>query len=180
MPVNNTDEALKFGILTGMGISLTGSFYNDNDPRMVKLRFAEASSFGSGIEVRGRISLAKNSEFPEFGNGELLVNGTNVMDAIAAVDSKVENAVLPTNPAFSNAVLAVGLNIDTNSVAVLNEIAETFGGFPIEGTATTVGGLLAALAAAIAWLKKNKADKSALDELAGKVDAANATLEEVA
>lgn len=57
---------------------------------------------------------------------------------------------------FSNAVLAVGLNIDTNSVAVLNEIASTFGGFPIEGTATTVGGLLAALAAAIAWMKKNK------------------------
>ena len=57
---------------------------------------------------------------------------------------------------FSNAVLAVGLNIDTNSVAVLNEIADTFGGFPVEGTATTVGGLLAALAAAVAWLKKNK------------------------
>ena len=88
--------------------------------------------------------------------GFIKVNGTNVMDAIAAVDSKVENAVLPTNPAFSNAVLAVGLNIDTNSVAALNEIAETFGGFPIEGTATTVGGLLAALAAAVAWLKKNK------------------------
>ena len=61
-----------------------------------------------------------------------------------------------TNPTFSNAVLAVGLNIDTNSVAVLNEISATFGGFPIEGTATTVGGLLAALAAAAAWLKKNK------------------------
>lgn len=63
---------------------------------------------------------------------------------------------LAAHSAFSNAVLAVGLNIDTNSVAVLNEIAETFGGFPVEGTATTVGGLLAALAAAIAWLKKNK------------------------
>ena len=60
------------------------------------------------------------------------------------------------NQTFSNAVLAVGLNIDTNAVAVLNDIAETFGGFQIEGTATTVGGLLAALAAAIAWLKKNK------------------------
>ena len=57
---------------------------------------------------------------------------------------------------FSNAVLAVGLNIDTNSVAVLNEIAATFGGFPVEGTATTVGGLLAALAAAVAWLKRKK------------------------
>ena len=72
------------------------------------------------------------------------------------VDAKVENAVLPTNPTFSNAVLAVGLNIDTNSVAVLNEIADSFGGLPIEGTATTVGGLLAALAAAVAWLRKNK------------------------
>ena len=63
-----------------------------------------------------------------------------------------------TNPTFSNAVLAVGLNIDTNSVAVLNEIAATFGGFPLGAgeTATTVGGLLAALAAAAAWLKKNK------------------------
>lgn len=59
-----------------------------------------------------------------------------------------------TDPTFSNAVLAVGLNIDTNSVAVLNEIAADFGGFPITGTATTVGGLLAALAAAVAWLRK--------------------------
>ena len=74
-----------------------------------------------------------------------------------ALDAKADKAdISATNPTFSNAVLAVGLNIDTNSVAVLNEIAETFGGFPLEGTATTVGGLLAALAAAIAWLKKNK------------------------
>lgn len=122
----------------------------------------------------------------------------------AEVDSKIESAVLPTDPTFSNAVLAVGLNIDTDSVAVLNEIASTFGGFPIEGTATTVGGLLAALAAAVAWLRRNKADKattltgygitdaatktelaakadkSVLDALAAKVDAANAALEEVA
>ena len=75
------------------------------------------------------------------------------------------------NPTFSNAVLAVGLNIDTNSVAVLNEIAETFGGFPIGGTATTVGGLLAALAAAVAWLKKNKVGSFA------SVGGASATVE---
>ena len=90
----------------------------------------------------------------------------------AEVDAKVENAVLPTDPTFSNAVLAVGLNIDTNSVAVLNEIASTFGGFPIEGTATTVGGLLAALAAAIAWLRKNKADKATTLAGYGITDAA--------
>lgn len=122
------------------------------------------ASYGSyGIEI-----------LPEpngVGNGFIKINGTNVMDAIAAVDSKVENAVLQTNQAFSNAVLAVGLNIDTNSVAVLNDIAETFGGFPIEGTATTVGGLLAALAAAIAWLKKNKVGSFA------SVGGASATVE---
>ena len=78
---------------------------------------------------------------------------------------------LATHPTFSNAVLAVGLNIDTNSVAVLNEIADTFGGFPIGGTATTVGGLLAALAAAAAWLKKNKVGSFA------SVGGASATVE---
>lgn len=92
LPVNNTDEALKFGILTGNGISLAGTFYDDTDPRMVKLRFAEASYFGSGLEVRGRISLGKNSEFPEYGNGELLVDGVNVMDAIDSKAGKTELA----------------------------------------------------------------------------------------
>ena len=76
---------------------------------------------------------------------------TGKSGTLAVVDD-----ISATNPDFSNAVLAVGLNIDTNSVAVLNEISATFGGFPIKGTATTVGGLLAALAAAAAWLKKNK------------------------
>lgn len=71
---------------------------------------------------------------------------------------------LAINKTFSNAVLAVGLNIDTNSVAVLNDIADTFGGFPIKGTATTVGGLLAALAAAVAWLKKNKVQTLKLED----------------
>ena len=92
----------------------------------------------------------------------------------------IDEKISTDNDKFSNAVLAVSLNIDTNSVAVLNEIASTFGGFPIEGTATTVGGLLAALAAAIAWLKRNKADKADVDALAAKVGNANARLEEVA
>ena len=83
----------------------------------------------------------------------------------------VKGDISATNPTFSNAVLAVGLNIDTNSVAVLNEIAATFGSFPIGGTATTVGGLLAALAAAAAWLKKNKVGSFA------SVGGASATVE---
>ena len=77
----------------------------------------------------------------------------------AILTNKANKAdISATNTTFSNAVLAVGLNIDTNSVAVLNDIAATFGGFPLGAgeTATTVGGLLAALAAAAAWLKKNK------------------------
>ena len=86
----------------------------------------------------------------------------NDNDNEIAVKGDIADAISPESPAFSNAVLAVGLNIDTNGVAVLNEIAATFGGFPVEGTATTLGGLLAALAAAIAYLKKNKAG---LDDL---------------
>ena len=81
-----------------------------------------------------------------------------------ALKGDISSAISATNPTFSNAVLAVGLNIDKNSVAVLNEIAATFGGFPIGGTATTVGGLLAALAAAIAWLKKNKVQTLKLND----------------
>ena len=79
-----------------------------------------------------------------------------------------------TNETFSTAVLAVGLNIDTNSVAVINEIADTFGGLPIGGTATTVGGLLAALAAAVAWLRKNKADKEHTHEVSDVTGLQNA------
>lgn len=89
--------------------------------------------------------------------------------------SKVDRTMISaTNTDFSNAVLAVGLNIDTNSVTVLNEIAATFGGFPIEeGTATTAGGLLAALAAAIAWLKKNKVQTLKLEDDSVKTSAEN-------
>lgn len=112
---------------------------------------------GGSIEVTGPVASIKK--------------GGKEVATESYVDAKVENSVLPTNPTFSNAVLSVGLNIDTNSVAVLNEIAETFGGFPIEGTATTVGGLLAALAAAIAWLKKNKVGSFA------SVGGASATVE---
>ena len=82
-----------------------------------------------------------------------------------------EQVIAASNPTFSNAVLAVGMNIDTNSVAVLNEIADSFGGFSIEGTATTVGGLLAALAAAVAWLRKKKIDKLTVTGMSNEVTA---------
>ena len=93
--------------------------------------------------------------------------GMIAVESWQSLSSMLDNAGpsnLAANQTFSDAVLNVGLNIDTNSVAVLNEIAETFGGFPIEGTATTVGGLLAALAAAVAWLKKNKVQTLKLED----------------
>ena len=106
-----------------------------------------------------------DNPYPSHGPGTFNINPIGGLDGFYIGEQtlyellarKADQAdISATDPTFSNAVLAVGLNVDTNSVAVLNEIASTFGGFPVEGTATTVGGLLAALAAAIAWLKKNK------------------------
>ena len=88
------------------------------------------------------------------------LNVARVEGVVGVTHDELRDAISAENTSFSNAVLAVGLNIDTNSVSVLNELASTFGGFPIEGTATTVGGLLVALAAAVAWMKKNKLDKT--------------------
>ena len=76
-------------------------------------------------------------------------------------DSAIGAAIAPANPTFSNAVLSVGLGIDTNTVAVLNALVEAGDELPIGGAAS-VGALLLALAAAVAALKRTKADASAL------------------
>ena len=57
------------------------------------------------------------------------------------------------NPAFSNAVLAVG--IDTNAVAQIGELKEFFDGLPVGTVGTSLGGIILALLAAVSWLKKN-------------------------
>ena len=81
------------------------------------------------------------------------------IDAAALAATNYTNAsISPTSPAFSNAVLSVGLGIDTNTVAVINELVDSAHDLPVSG-ATSVGALLLALAAAIAALKGNKADK---------------------
>ena len=92
--------------------------------------------------------------------------------SIAAVSNAIP-VISATDPAFSNAVLAVGLNIDTNAVAQINELLTDGAKLPTSGVAT-VGGLLAALAAGLAALKKS------VSTLSAKVDDANAALEEVA
>ena len=134
---------------------------------------------GGAIEVSGMAASIKKND-KEVATEEQVnakADKTDVytkaeVDAKGYVTAAITNGLISaSNQTFSNAVLAVGLNIDTNSVAVLNEIASTFGGFPVEGTATTVGGLLAALAAAVAWLKKNKVGSFA------SVGGASATVE---
>ena len=140
------------------------------------LEIGYGSSSGGKLHLRGGPYDGGSIIVEDGGMGTASIKkGGKEVATEAYVDDKVKNAVLPTNPTFSNAVLAVGLNIDTNSVDVLNEIASTFGGFPIEETATTVGGLLAALAAAVAWLRKNKADKATTLAGYGITDAATKT-----
>lgn len=65
------------------------------------------------------------------------------------------NALSATNPTFSNAVLSVGIGVDTNTVAAINALVESGDELPIGG-ATTVGALLLAIAAAVAVLKRSK------------------------
>ena len=84
-----------------------------------------------------------------------------------AVKGDIADAISSTNPTFSSAVLAVNLDFTTNTtgaayVAVTNALAGF--GFDAEALAElpggkvygSIGALLAALAAAAAWLKKNK------------------------
>ena len=68
----------------------------------------------------------------------------------------VTNNISAANPTFSNAVLAV--QISTNDFAALYELKEAFSDLPIDPVTggISIGALLAALASAVAWLKKNK------------------------
>ena len=87
--------------------------------------------------------------------------------------AEVKAMISATDATFSNAVLAVGigtLGITTNDLQVVHDLA----GMPVGTSITTVGGLLAALAAGLAALKKS------VSSLSSKVDDANAALEEVA
>lgn len=68
----------------------------------------------------------------------------------------LSNVIDHTNTMFSNEVLQVSLELfDTNTVAVLNDLAGTVDGIPLEGSAASIGALLIALAAAVAALKKD-------------------------
>lgn len=87
----------------------------------------------------------------------------SITQSISSIDFSASNETLVSTitgefakEPFSNAVLSVGLSIDTNTVAAINALVEQGDGLP--GGVTTVGALLLALAAAVAALKKTKAN----------------------
>ena len=119
--------------------------------------FSAASSYEVGQLVIQYSRLRKCSTAGT-GNAAVFADAT-VEDVLAelragkADKTDIDAAISPTSPAFSNAVLSVGLGIDTNTVAVINELVDSAHDLPVTG-ATSVGALLLALAAAVAALKK--------------------------
>ena len=114
------------------------------------------SDIGSGTVFYDRLTYKKSILVPD---------DSNVMTS-----NMVLSIVSPTDPTFSNAVLAVGIDTNvlaavaasTNAVAQIGEFYAAFsdiGLTPTQG-GMTLAGLLAALVAAVTWLKMNKADKS--------------------
>ena len=99
------------------------------------------------------IALCASSSF----GGIRLASEKHVADATNAVvqeiEAKVSSLISPTDPTFSNAVLAV--QIDTNTVAQIGELKEFFDGLPVGTVGTSLGGIILALLGAVAWLKKN-------------------------
>ena len=115
-----------YAMKLGDGFSTT---YSAEDITTISNGFAAADE-----SLSSRLSLAS-------------LAATNYTDF--AIGAAIDN----TNPVFSNAVLSVGLGVDTNTVAAINALVEAGDELPIGG-ATSVGALLLALAAAIAALKK--------------------------
>lgn len=114
--------------------------------------------YSNGNDINTCVILRPNSQ------GYFALESSVAAAATAATnytDTAIGAAIANTNPVFSNAVLAVGLNLDTNTVAAINALVEAGEELPIGGAAT-VGALLLALAAAVAALKRTKADSSAL------------------
>ena len=107
-------------------------------------------SFARGLSVRGRTFIGSG-----FVNNGLF----HYFPAHGGTFAMVED-ISRDNGHFSNEVLAVGLGISTNDVAAIGAMVDVIRDFPIDPTtgATTAGALLAALAAAVAWLRRKASD----------------------
>ena len=82
--------------------------------------------------------------------------GGGVSDA--RVGEIATNCINHLDAHFASEVLAV--QIDTNTVAQIGELKEFFDGLPVGTVGTSLGGLVLALLAAVAWLKKHKIEWS--------------------
>ena len=97
------------------------------------------------------------SNRPQIGGVELTGN-----KSAADLGLLPTNAISAANPTFSNAVLSVGIGVDTNMVAAISSLVDGEASPLSPSGATTVAALLAALVAAVVALKSRKADVSAL------------------
>lgn len=136
------------------------------------LPFTELTPTGvlARLDKRGGSTLPRYQRFSFF-----TYDGVRIVDEEDSFDGKillpneegtfatreyVSNKIIDhTSTRFSNEVLSVGLNLDPAVLAEVKTIADLFGTFPVEGTAMTLGGLLAALAVAIFWIRKTKQDQ---------------------
>ena len=108
-------------------------------------------------------------------NGHSLSNNIviSASDVGTYTKAEIDSKFSIDDATFTNAVLSTVMNIDTNYVADINSLVDDKVKLPLTGTAG-IGALLTALAAAVSKLKKKH------EALEGKVDTANAALEEVA
>lgn len=114
---------------------------------------------GGEVHADGNISSVQSiaAEGDVYAGG---YGGVSLMSVANMLDAKAERSMISADDAtFSAAVLAVGLDIDAETLQWLKDIGA------IAGTTTGkvgIGTLLAALLSALMWLKRNKADKSEL------------------
>ena len=121
----------------------------------------------------------RTTPYESHGPGTFNINPLGGLDGFYIGDNNLSSIILgsvtnnisATNPTFSNAVLAV--QISTNDFAALYALKEAFADLPIDPVTggISIGALLAALASAVAWLKKNKVGSFA------SVGGASATVE---
>lgn len=143
------------------------------DPFMISNRIVVGSSYcggsirlmngGPNWELPGIVIAGSTDDGGAIkSDAEISLNGTNILPLVFGAAQRTE--ISATDPTFSNAVLSVGLNIDTNTVAAINALVESGDDLPIGG-ATSVGAILLAIAAAIAALKRRVDDKASLADL---------------
>jgi len=152
----NDQTGASLGLLDLSGGTMTGPLYLGGGSSV-------GSDAGGGIieqTIMGQSYLARFLDVINTANG-LSTAYAKPADVSSATNATTQalmaelgSAISATNTVFSNAVLSVGLNIDSDAVAAINALVEQGDELPISG-ATTVGALLLALAAAVAALKKD-------------------------